>query len=107
MLIGPYTLPEQLDQISFVSHFLTKCIADLVSGCSSSETPQHVVLAHFRRNVLLFLDSTYPRRWIVRGSHVPWPPRSADLTPLDFYLWDYHKSLDIRSICHVPHGTDR
>ncbi|KAJ4441239.1 hypothetical protein ANN_11090 [Periplaneta americana] len=28
-----------------------------------------------------------------RGGPIPWPPRSPDLNPLDFYLWDHLKSL--------------
>ena len=35
-------------------------------------------------------------RWIGRGTanddHIPWPPRSPDLTPMDFFLWGYIKS---------------
>jgi len=29
---------------------------------------------------------------ISREGDVNWPPRSCDLTPLDFFLWDYLKS---------------
>jgi len=29
---------------------------------------------------------------ILRGGNVNWPPRSCDLTPLDFFLWSYFKS---------------
>jgi len=29
---------------------------------------------------------------ISRGGDVNWPPRSCDLTPLDFFLWGYLKS---------------
>ncbi|GBN98961.1 hypothetical protein AVEN_89437-1 [Araneus ventricosus] len=36
-----------------------------------------------------FLDTTFPQRWIVRGAVMAWPPRSPDITPLDFYLWGY------------------
>ncbi|GFS88425.1 uncharacterized protein TNCV_1751471 [Trichonephila clavipes] len=32
-------------------------------------------------------------RLISRFSPVNWPPRSCDLTPLDYFLWDYVKSL--------------
>lgn len=34
---------------------------------------------------------TFGNRWI--GIHDPreWPPRSPDLTPLDFFLWGYLK----------------
>jgi len=27
---------------------------------------------------------TFPNRWIGRDGPVPWPPRSPDITPLDF-----------------------
>jgi len=36
-----------------------------------------------------FLDERYPNRWIGRKGPITWPPRSPDLTPLDFYLWGY------------------
>lgn len=42
--------------------------------------------AHFTWNVRRHLDAEYDPRWIGRGGPVQWPPRSADLTPLDFYL---------------------
>ncbi|GFV62133.1 hypothetical protein TNCV_4109361 [Trichonephila clavipes] len=32
-------------------------------------------------------------RLISRCGPVNWPPRSCDLTPLDYFLWDYVKSL--------------
>jgi len=37
------------------------------------------------------LDATFPNRWIGRDSLTPWPPRSSDITPLDFFLWGYVK----------------
>ena len=38
-----------------------------------------------------FLDATFPNRWIGRDGPTPWPPRSPDITPHDFYLWRYVK----------------
>ncbi|KAJ4434862.1 hypothetical protein ANN_23433 [Periplaneta americana] len=32
-------------------------------------------------------------RWIGRGGPVAWPPRSPDLTCLDFFLWGHMKQL--------------
>jgi len=29
--------------------------------------------------------------WIGRGGTIAWPPRSPDLTPLDFSVWRYVK----------------
>ncbi|GFY30029.1 transposable element Tc3 transposase [Trichonephila clavipes] len=34
-----------------------------------------------------------PDRLISRFGPVNWPPRSCDLTPLDYFLWGYVKSL--------------
>jgi hypothetical protein len=31
------------------------------------------------------LDVTFPKRWIGRDGPTPWPPRSPDITPLDFF----------------------
>lgn len=43
--------------------------------------------AHFYNVDRSFLNQEFGERWIGRGGPVPWPPRSPDLTPLDFYLW--------------------
>lgn len=39
------------------------------------------------------LQSKFGERVISRNGPVEWPPRSCDLTPLDFFLWGYVKSL--------------
>ena len=41
-----------------------------------------------------FLDATFPNRWIGRDGPTPWPPRSPDITPLDFFLWGYVKDKE-------------
>ena len=38
-----------------------------------------------------FLDATFPYWWIRRDGPTLWPPRSPDITPLDFFLWRYVK----------------
>ena len=52
-----------------------------------------------------FLDSTSPKRWIGRDGPTPWPPRSPDITPLDFFLWEYVKdkvfSTPVPGITHL------
>lgn len=37
------------------------------------------------------LNNTFPNRWIGRGSPFLWPPRSPDLTKMDFFLWGFVK----------------
>jgi hypothetical protein len=46
---------------------------------------------HFGNVVRDTLDSEFPGRWIGRTGPIPWPPRSPDLTPPDFFLWGYVK----------------
>ncbi|KMQ84622.1 hypothetical protein RF55_17439, partial [Lasius niger] len=38
-------------------------------------------------------EQEFGERWIGRTGPVQWPPRSPDLTPLEFFLWGYLKSL--------------
>jgi len=35
------------------------------------------------------LGATFPNRWNGRDGPTPWPPRSSDITPLDFFLRGY------------------
>ncbi|EZA49460.1 hypothetical protein X777_11958 [Ooceraea biroi] len=48
---------------------------------------------HFVRIVKDFLNIRYAHRWIGRGGYVAWPPRSPDLTPIDFFLWGCIKNI--------------
>ncbi|KAK3881581.1 hypothetical protein Pcinc_013963 [Petrolisthes cinctipes] len=47
---------------------------------------------HFARDTRDFINVMYPDKWIGRGGPIAWPPKSPDLTPLDFYLWGHLKS---------------
>ncbi|KAJ4442543.1 hypothetical protein ANN_04130 [Periplaneta americana] len=49
--------------------------------------------AHYCRNVRAYLNAVYPDQWIGRAGPTPWPARSPDMNPLDFYLWGRLKSL--------------
>ncbi|GFY10207.1 uncharacterized protein TNCV_2628861 [Trichonephila clavipes] len=40
-----------------------------------------------------FIERHVSDRLISRFGPVNWPPRSCDLTPLDYFLWGYVKSL--------------
>ncbi|GFX00397.1 cGMP-dependent protein kinase, isozyme 1 [Trichonephila clavipes] len=48
---------------------------------------------HTARATIDLLKDTLGDRLISRFGPVNWPPRSCDLTPLDYFLWDYVKSL--------------
>ena len=51
---------------------------------------------HWALDVRTYLNQQLPGRWIGRAAErdqtmMKWPPRSPDLTPLDFYFWGYVK----------------
>ncbi|GFU61941.1 DUF4817 domain-containing protein [Trichonephila clavipes] len=48
---------------------------------------------HTARATIDLLKDTLGDRLISRFEPVNWPPRSCDLTPLDYFLWGYVKSL--------------
>ena len=37
------------------------------------------------------MDAAFTNKWIGRDGPTPWPPRSPDITPIDFFLWGYVK----------------
>ncbi|GFW99042.1 down syndrome cell adhesion molecule-like protein Dscam2 [Trichonephila clavipes] len=48
---------------------------------------------HTARATIDLLKDTFGDRLISRFGPVNWPPRSCDLTPLDYFLWGYVTSL--------------
>jgi len=48
---------------------------------------------HYTRHVREYLNESFPNRRLGHGGPVAWPPRSPDLTPLDYYLWGHMKTL--------------
>ncbi|GFX15397.1 DUF4817 domain-containing protein [Trichonephila clavipes] len=48
---------------------------------------------HTARATIYLLKITFGDRLISRFGPVNWPPRSCDLTPLDYFLWSYVNSL--------------
>ena len=60
---------------------------------------------HFSCFVTDVLNERFHDAWIGSGGSIPWPPRSPDLSPLDFFLWWYIKNIvyaeKIRNIQHL------
>ena len=52
---------------------------------------------HFGLQVRASLDQQFPGRWIGRAGPIPWPARSPDVTPLDFFFWGYVKDCVFRT----------
>ncbi|GFT77327.1 transposable element Tc3 transposase [Trichonephila clavipes] len=54
---------------------------------------QDDAICHTARATIDLLKDTFGDRLISRFGPVNWPPRSCDLTPLDYFLWGSVKSL--------------
>ncbi|KAL4085280.1 hypothetical protein QTP88_027139 [Uroleucon formosanum] len=49
--------------------------------------------AHNANIVRNQLNEYFPNRWLGTYGAVQWPPRSPDLTPLDYFLWSHLKTV--------------
>jgi hypothetical protein len=58
---------------------------------------QDGVLPHFHKEVTDFLNSKFRVKWIGRGGTITWPPRSPDLTHLDFFILWVHQGCRVRA----------
>ena len=60
---------------------------------------------HYHRDVASFFNERLQNWWIGRRGFVKYPPRSPDLTPLDFFLWGYLKdkvyALKLKTIAEL------
>lgn len=94
-VIGPTILPNRLNAQNYLQFLVENAPIIL------DEVPLNVINrviyqqdgapAHFGVNVRNWLDDNYPGRWIGRNEPIDWPPRSPDLTPLDFNVWGFLK----------------
>lgn len=96
-LIGPHFFPDTLDGRSYEA-FLRDNFEELLDDVPLANRQDMVFQhdgcpAHFYRPIQDLLNQRFPNRWIGRGGPIPWPARSPDLTPLDFYVWGTTKEL--------------
>lgn len=97
-IIGPYFFKEN----SITSNSYLALLVDYVAPQLGVLQPsiifqQDGAPPHWGLRVREFLNRTFPDRWIGRDGPIPWPPRSPDITPLDFFLWGYVKDIVYRS----------
>lgn len=96
-IIGPFVFDGHLNgesYLNFLQNDLPNLLEDIPLDVRASMWYQHDGCpSHYSQRVRDFLNVRYPNRWIGRGSLFPWPPRSPDLTVLDFYLWGKIKDI--------------
>lgn len=94
-LIGPTILPDRLNAQNYLQFLIDN--APIVLDEVPLNVRNRVIYqqdgapAHFSQIVRNWLNANYAGRWIGRNGPIAWPPRSPDLTPLDFYIWGFLK----------------
>ena len=92
-VVGPYFFEEYLNGETYL-HFLRNAFQDIIDNLPLDVTrrmwfQQDGAPPHYSREVREYLNEEFPNRWIGRSGPVNWPPRSPDLTKMDFFLWGY------------------
>ena len=54
---------------------------------------QDDALPHWALVLRAILNEKFPGRWISQDGPTAWPPRSPEITPLDFFLWGFVKDV--------------
>jgi len=96
-IIGPFVFDSNLTgntYEAFLRNELPGLLEDIPLMIRSQMYFQHDGASpHYTRHVRDYLNESFPNHWLGRGGPVAWPPRSPDLTPLDYYLWGHMKML--------------
>ncbi|GFV47816.1 transposable element Tc3 transposase [Trichonephila clavipes] len=72
---------------------MAKGCLSLAVALSTIQFHQDGAICHTARATIDLLKDPFGDRLISRFGPVNWPPRFCDLTPLDYFLWVYVKSL--------------
>ncbi|XP_074032655.1 uncharacterized protein [Leptinotarsa decemlineata] len=99
-LVGPHILPDNLNgqnYLEFMINDLPMLLYDAEVPILDTDRPitfqQDGCPAHWAVSVREHLNRCFPSNWIGRDGPIPWPARSPDLTPLDFFVWGRVKEL--------------
>ena len=90
-VIGPFFFTEQtVTQDSYLA-MLEEYAYPQLAEVDGVIFQQDGAPPHWGLRVRESLDRQFPGKWIGRGGPIPWPARSPDVTPLDFFFWGYVK----------------
>lgn len=103
-IIGPFFIDGNLDGPKYVLLLHNDIVPAMRASAARQNIPwkdvyyqQDGAPAHYALLVRTYLDLVFPNRWIGRLGPIPWPPRSPDLTPLDYFLWGFLKDRVFRT----------
>ena len=92
-ILGPYFFHETLNEDNYLAMLRQKVIPALrrANVLNTITFQQDGAGPHTSNQVLHYLRARFPERLISWRTERIWPPRSPDLSPLDFFLWGHVK----------------
>lgn len=94
-VIGPFIFVERTINGDIYYDMLTEYVFPQMEDIEAEKGlvffQQDGAPPHYSNHVRAALDTRFPGRWIGRSGPIAWPPRSPDLTPLDFFFWGHKK----------------
>lgn len=95
-VIGPYFFDDTLNgekYLQFLRDELPLLLQDIPEAVLEELYFQNDgAPAHYYAEVRTYLNNWRENKWIGRDGPINWPPRSPDLTLMDFFLWGYVKN---------------
>lgn len=80
---------RRAQQLQMITNFLWPELEDM--NVDDMWFQQDGATCHTANETMALLREKFNGRVISQRGDVDWPPRSCDLTPLDFFLWGYLK----------------
>lgn len=104
-IIGPFFIDGNLDSSKYILLLHNQIVPAMRLSAARQNMDWNDVIfqqdgapAHYAVLVRRYLDLVFPNRWIGRCGPILWPPRSPDLTGLDFFLWGFLKDKVFRTL---------
>lgn len=100
-IIGPYFFEDGRGRaitvnseryVAMIEEFFTPALQNFPGYNTRTWFQQDGATAHTSNTAMPVIRELFPNKVISRRGDISWPPRSPDLTPMDFFLWGYLKS---------------
>ncbi|CAH2101362.1 unnamed protein product [Euphydryas editha] len=104
-IIGPYFFEDfqvtvnSTEYVRMLRDFLSPQLQEFTGYNRNTWFQQDGATCHTSNESLPVVKEMFPKKLISQRGDIPWPPRSPDLTPADFFLWGYLKH---RVYAHKP-----
>ena len=112
-IIGPYFFHKKSKSVNVNQITYQECISWFMKELKASRQYRSALLMqdgatpHTAFSTRGFLNKHFPHKIIGNDFDMPWPSRSPDLTPADFYLWPtlkqslYTKAANFKSVASL------